>query len=1388
MIYRLVFYLFCLCIPSLVNANSNYFAHERFEKFGIQDGLSSSKVFDIKQDKDGYIWCATDEGFCRFDGISFKTYSWSLGSSLDFTNQQTLKIYCDENRIYVATNFGLLMYDVETDTYKIFKNNALQTGRDLYSVRSIIKRKEGGLWIGTYGDGVYSFDPETGVFNRLYYQASDDRVLSLYESSDGLLYIGTHFGGLDMVHLRSRSVTNYSVQSRNFPDSQVETIFQDSYGDTWVGTWKGLLRFVRGKNEPELIALDELKDAKVNCIEESSSGQLWVGTEYFLCSIKLKQSGEQINKGDTKFYYESETETGLSYKTIRSVLSDKNDNLWIGTYGGGVNFVNQHKQKFNYITSDILLPNSLSYKHVSSFSEDKYGNLWITTDGGGINYWDIRNNTFKEITSKSRGYNLSDDATLCSLIDSDNDLWIGTYDCVLNRMKDGTKQFIHYTHQKDNPHSLMHSDLSCLYEDSRKNIWVGQRAGLSYFDKNSNSFHVIEPLRWNHITALEEYKGHLMIGTFGGMYQYDYETGSVDPLSSKLKNVLVNSFVFDKQGTLWIGTEGQGLWEYTVGSDSLRIYGQADGLNSAIVRELILVGDDLWMGTNKDIVKMDTESKELDAYSASDGVQPGSFLRNSGLIMKSGVIALGGTEGMNIFDPSVITKDTTPVSVVLTDFLLFNQPVAIRSEHNPKSPLIKNINSTDRIELNYDESVFTIEYLGINYSSPELIQYAYFLKGVDTEWNKVGTMRSVTYRNLSPGNYCFMVMASSPSGNFDEDNVRTLYIIVKPPFWQTWWAYVIYFGLFLLMVYLCWNVAMMKIRVRDRINYERLEKQKQKELYQAKLQFFTNASHELKNPLTLILAPLEKLLLGETDSKKRYLLSLIKRNTMRVIKNVNEVIDIRKIDYGQLKLKVKEVDVVPLFKEIADTLEGVVEDKNINFVFNASADRLVGWVSPKFMDKIVYNILSNAFKYVKDYDEIVMNIFVERTDIGNLLHIEISDTGIGIDKKDLKKIFDCFYQVELNDKNIVYPGSGIGLYLVKSLVELHKGHISVESELNVGSRFAIVIPFDKSSYTKEEIADTRKKDDSYATFVKEALHEGTEKVTEMTEENAGDNTDESLTDGKADEKKETAKRYKILIVDDESEIRDFLAMELREEYEVFTAADGKEGFESALNSIPDLIISDIIMPNMDGIELCAKIKSDINTSHVPIILLTAKETHEDRLAGLEVGANSYIPKPFDIRHLRIRIQQLIKYREVVKEKFMKKVSLVSGEDSDAETAPSMSNDDILIQKIINYIHENISDPDIKGESIANHVGMSRMNLHRKLKALVGLSSGDFIRTVRLENAKKELLHTSKSITEITYDLGFSSPSYFYICFVKKFGMSPTEFRAQHEAPVQKTET
>lgn len=1370
MFYRLLIWLTILFNCICVFADNRQYAHIRFEKYGVKEGLSSSKVFDIKQDAEGYIWCATDEGLCRYDGINFKKYKWHFKQQGNLGNQ-VVKLYCTNNHIYCATNFGLVSFEIATETFTFLKNKHIDTDNNLSEVHAIAPRKGGGLWIGTSGPGVFYFDPQNNRFSRFKYNSADSRILSLYESGDGKLYIGTHFGGLDVVNLKDGHVTNYRNSNHLLPNDQIESIVPDSHGNIWIGTWYGLMRFRKGSQIPEAIDIPELATAKVNAITEDKYGKLWVGTENYLCAIDL--AGVDSAKPSANFYHESETDTGLSYKTVRSVLSDKNGNLWIGMYGGGVNFVNRMTQRFNYITSDLLLPNSLSYKRVSAINEDKNGNLWISTDGGGINYYNIRENTFRKITASTPGANLSDNAILCALYDSEGDLWAGTYKGVLNRMKSGTNQFIHYFNRPGDNSTLPEGDLSCIFEDSKKRIWVGQRSGLSYLDKATNKFHIIEPLRWVHITEIQEGKDCLWIATFNGIYKYSFPTGEVTSLSKKLNNVFINSFETDEDGNFWIGTEGLGLWQYSPKGDSLKIYDSKENLNSAVIRTVLLRGDDLWLGTNKDIERLSLKTGKTEIYSFSDGVQPGSFLMNSGIVLKSGMLAMGGTEGMNIFDPNSVADNARAIPVTFTDFLLFNQSVAIRSEENMDSPLEVNINSTDRLVLDYDDSVFTIEYLGINFSAPEHVRYAYFLKGVDSKWNHVGQMRSVTYRNLSPGTYEFMVKAST--GDFDNndfDNVRKLIIKVKPPFWMTWWAYVIYFILLVIVAYLIYRMTLTRIRIRNRINMERFEKEKQKELYQAKMQFFANASHELRNPLTMIKAPLDRLLDIEKDSNKKDLLTLIKRNTNRVIKNVNEVLDIRKIDYGQLTLKVQKGDVVPILHEIADTFEGVIKERHINFRFYANPDKIEGWFNANFVDKIVYNLLSNAFKYVKDYDEIILNTFVEKTDIGNLLHIEISDTGVGIDKSHLKKIFDCFYQIERNNKDITYPGSGIGLYLVKSLVELHKGHVTVESKVNVGTTFKVVIPIDRSVYNRAEIS----------------MHRNPEEIqsvssTVITKDSpVVENENETGSEAEKQPQKST-KRYSVLVVDDEADIRNFLAMELGNKYEVETASDGAEAYEKALATIPDIIISDVIMPNMDGIELCSKIKENVATSHIPFILLTAKSSHEDRLEGLDVGADSYIPKPFDIRHVHIRIEKLISNREALKKKFMKKMTLVS--ETPTEAAPAIDNDEKIMQKIITYINEHISDPDIKGETIAAHIGMSRMNLHRKLKALVGLSAGDLIRAIRLDNASRQLLSTTKSISEISYDLGFSSPSYFYICFVKKYGVSPTEYREKKgEAPTE----
>lgn len=1336
-IYIIIFFV------SISSAFSINYTAERFQKFGMNDGLPSNIVFDITQDNFGYIWCATDEGVCRFDGINFIGLS-ELGDTSFIAGQQALDVYCEDCYVYIGTKHGLLVYNQESGF-----SNLYRVSDKKMMVRSIIKRKEGGVWVATYGDGVFSFDINSGSFTKLDYNYSDNRVLRLFETKDGFLYIGTHFGGLDVLNLKDNIVKNYSKTKGNIVDDQVETIYEDSYGNIWVGTWGGLVRFNKDKKNFETFDNLDFKKAKVNCIEELVPGELWVGTEYFLASIKYDKDDALNEDFDVDFIYESNDDGGLSYKTIRSIYADSHNNLWVATYGGGINFSNKSKQKFNYIRSG---KNAISYNHVSSFCEDNKGNLWITTDGGGINYWDFKSNDFLEITSENLRYNLSDNAVLCSLIDSDNDLWIGTYNCVLNRMKNGTDRFLHYKNDPNNPNTLMNSDVICLFEDSDKNIWIGQRDGLSYFDKKLNKITTIGHFKWKSVTCVREHNGFLYIGTTDGIFKYDVKNDSLLIIDNKLIGIPINTFLFDKNGQMWIGTDGFGLYKYDFVRTELFLVSNENDIKSRIIKSLVICDEYLLAFTSRELVKRNLKTGLTEVYTASDGLQPGSFMLNAGLLMKNGAVVVGGTEGMNIFYPKEIHKDNEQPKIVFTKFSLFNKEIKPKCGIEPDSFNVKNINYANNIYLKYNEDLFSIGYLGINYAHPELIQYAYRMEGVDKSWNFVGNMRSATYRNLYPGEYVFKVLASSPSGYFDYNKAREIHIYVAPPFWLTWWAFVIYAILFVVAVYGAWNIAMIKVRTREKINNERLEKQKQEELYQSKLQFFANASHELKNPLTLILAPLEKLLSIEVDDKKNYWLSVIKSNTMRVIKNLNGILDIRKIDYGQMTLKVRETEILPIVLDICKTFEEYKNEKNIELIVNCPS--LVGYLSHDFFDKIIYNLLSNAFKYVGCNGLIQLDITEENINAEKKIQIIISDNGIGIAKNDLKKIFDCFYQIELKDNNIVYPGSGIGLYLVKSLVKLHRGTISVESELNVGTKFTIILPFDKKSYKKEEF-------DNETEHIKDVV-DYCSKINSCNIENLN--------------LKSPSSKYTVLVADDEKDIREFLYSELVSEYEVLIASNGKEAFELALEHIPDLIISDVIMPECDGIQLCQNLKGNINTSHIPVILLTAKDTHEDRLNGLEVGADSYIPKPFDIRHLHIRIEQLIKTREVLKEKYMKKISLVSKNFTEEENNDSASYDDMLIQKIIQYINENISDGNLNGESIANNVGMSRMNLHRKLKALVGMSAGDFIRTIRLENAKKELTLNQKSVSEISYDSGFSSPSYFYTCFLKKYGISPTEYR------------
>ncbi len=1317
------------------------------QKYSMLDGLSNDIVYDVCRDADGCIWFATAEGISKFNGLEFSSYDWKRDSA-EMINHQALKILYNQNKMYVATHFGIVVYNMELNNFKTI----LPSGTNSMKVKALAYSSDGNIWVGSYdGHGVYKYNITDGSFTPLQYQYTDNRVISLYEDKEGHLYIGTHFGGLDVVDLKTNHTINYSDIKVGMPDKQVEKILEDSFGNIWIGTWGGLVHYNKTNQKLRVFSNGKLKDCKINALEEDQTGNLWVGTETGLISFNIREALLNPHNFKMDSYDETRNEYGLSYRTVLDLHCDSNNNIWIATNSGGVNFIARFQPQFSRIIYDPRLENSLSYRRVTSVSEDETGNLWIATDGGGVNYYDKEKKNISVFNKNNS--NLKDNAVLCSLVDSDGDVWFGTYNNMLYHKNTGNKNFSVYKGSESTSNTLMSGDLLCLAEDDYKRIWVGQRSGLVYFDKKQQTFVQIPELKWICVNCIYPTKDGIYIGAQPKVFFYDFITKELKSPHPIFENLFTNCLFVDEDNKLWIGTKGQGLFCYNPQDKSIVNFNIQSGLPSDDVCKILQDnGHNFWISTTKGITKISKSTKEIQNFNTKDGIQPGMFIENCGTRTRSGQILLGGTEGLTLFYPSEVKRDFMHPNIIFTNFLLFNNPVQVRSASNPKSPLEKDVNYVDEIMLEYDESVFTIEYASVDYRSTGQINYAYILEGADKDWNYVKDKRIATYRYLAPGTYLFKVMASNFDGQFDSSKYRNIKITINPPFYMTWWAYIIYVILFFVLCYLVWVFLTIKTKALNQIKYERLERRKSEELHQEKLLFFTNISHELKTPLTLIAAPVDRLLKDETSNDKKYLLSLIKRNVVRLLNNINQIMDIRKIDRDLMKLRVKEMDIVSFVGEVIELFKDLAQSKHIELEYSHQYNELLAWIDPEFLDKILCNILSNAMKFTPEHGEIIVNLFTTDADMpeDSRLCIEITDTGKGIPEQHLSRIFERFYQAEtVKVEKTGTIGSGVGLHLVKSLLELHKGTISVESKVGVGTKFIVSIPFTGDNYTVQE-----KVNGEYTYYHAEQLS-----AIGVTTEFPQQEEDHAIE-----------QRNKILIIDDDPEILNFLKFELGNDYDIIQASNGRIGLEKACETIPDLIISDVMMTEMDGIKMCKELKTNINTSHIPVILLTAKSTVDDRIEGLEVGADSYIPKPFDIRHLRVRIKKLIELRENIRSRYVENL----GEQTIEKPKGTSSLDEKLLQKIVEFIRTNISDPDINGETIAQHVAMSRMSLHRKLKALTGLSAGEFIRNIRLEEAKKMLEDGGRTVSEVSYDVGYTSPSYFYTCFVKKFGVSPSD--------------
>lgn len=1345
----------------------------KFSHLNINDGLSNNQVTCIYKDKFGFMWFGTLSGLNRFDGYNIKVFRNDYKDTTSLSDNFIMDLGEDHlGRLWVFTRFGINVYDPDRELFS--RNMAavydeLGLGGDI--ITDVFTDKERNTWYITAGSGLYKYDVKSGQTHHIRRSENpgslhSDSILSMAHTADNHVYF-IHADGMFEKYdpVSQKVVFRDSYFVGKYPGEEVPyELYADADNDIWIYTneVKGVFYFNAKENRfrhfttqsPEL----PLSNNLVRGVVQDKQGKIWIGTDHGgINLVDKKDFSVRVitnNKEDDK---------SLSQNSIISMFVDNDDIIWIGTFKKGVSFYHENIIKFGLYRNRPSDPHSLSYDDVNAFAEDEKGNLWIGANGGGLIYFDRENNRFTTYKHDSADpYSLSNDVVLTLKYDKEGTLWIGTYYGGLNKF-DGTR-FIRYTHNPNAAGSLANDKVYAIHEDSQGNFWIGTMGGgLDLFDHKTNTFqhfntHSANRIRSDFVSGIaEDREGTLWVTCAYGVEARDPETGEFrhyindprDPAS--LSNNNVNYAFVDSRNLVWIATR-EGLNLYNRQRDNFTVFRVDDGLPDNTI--LTVAEDDynnLWVGTANGLSNIivtptgnNSYAFDFKNYDDSDGLQGREFNINAAYKTRAGEMVFGGANGFNIFKPGEIKENLTPPTVLFTDFQVFNSSVKVGQKLNGRVVLKESVTVTDEVVLKHNAKIFSIEFAALSYFHPEKNKYEYMLEGFNNEWIPAdGSSRKATYTNLYPGSYTFRVKASNNDGVWNEEG-KTLKITILPPFWQTGGAFILYFFIILALLLLSRKMVLDRERMRYRIEEERREARRMHEIDMMKIRFFTNISHEFRTPLMLVISPLENLLKSINDPDNKKQLTLVWRNARRMLKLVDQLLDFRKMEVEELRLNLVKGDVILFLKDIADSFSDLSEKNKISFSFKSSPDRFEMLFDHDKLEKIMFNLLSNAFKFTPESNEIAIEVSVLSKGPGaddQELEIKVKDTGIGIPKDKFDKIFDRFFQ---NDTPgvAVSPGSGIGLSLTREFVKLHKGIITVESEPHQGSCFTVKLPVvtpPEKSEEKPGLAALRPSID--------APH-----------------YESGMASAKPGQRRPT-----ILLVEDNEDFRFYLKDNLRGFYDIIEASNGTDGWEKTESEIPDLVVSDIVMPGMNGIELCEKIKTDKRTSHIPVILLSAMAEEDNKLQGLGVGADDYITKPFNVEILLFRLRNMIATRDRFRKNFNKGIEVNPKEIS------ITSLDETLIQKALDVVEQNMSNPDFSVEELSRELGMSRVHLYKKLSSLTGKSPIEFIRILRLKRAAQLLEKSQLTVAEVAYKVGFNNPKYFARYFKAEFKVLPSAY-------------
>lgn len=1373
-----------------------------FEKLPPEIGFSNTGVNDILEDHRGFLWMATWSGLAKYDGYSVKMYRQQPDNANGLKSNKITQIFEDsKGALWIGTNYtGFYRYNRELDVFEQFcRNPEDMNSLSNDNVWAILEDQEGILWIGTER-GLNRFNPETGNF--LHYKndpedsrsLSHDFVYSIAQTPDGSIWVGTEKGlnrlvkggkeeyferydlapegtseaelpahnfiykilssqfepdvfwvctsiGLKRVRFSIQGATTLDCQSfRHDPADPsslghpfVPDLLEEDTFQVWVATYNGLnlldvktgksQHFTTKKNDPQ-----SLGNNLVMCLSKDRTGNLWIGMDKGVNKLNLNA------KAFHSIHPEGIDNTGSSITCL--VPSPNRQGMWAGSRGGGLSFLltdgdgNLTKTNRSYSFAASKMPALTGF--ITDLLLDDNGWLWVATDGAGIirvRETDIplQSSPVEQFQQYDNVNQLSDDYVMSLLQSVSGDVWLGYWDKGLDRFDPETGTFHHYLVTDDltinfQEYPVVH--LAETTEGSQPYLWLGTRGGGVYklkFKAETNSLELIRHFR--------------------------SEIG----VASSLSNNFINDFLVDRQGRLWIGTDsGLNLLDEQTGQ--FISYYERDGLTNGIIQSILEDNKgNIWISTQQGISCLHFDSDEIIVknFDAFDGLQDNFFNDDAAAKTAVGHLIFGGVNGLSVFKPEEIHPDTIPPKIAITDFRLFNRSVSIGEMPEGREILSKNVTETSHLELSHRDNVVSFEFTGLHFGEPKKLRYAYQLEGFDPHWVYTdASQRIAHYTNLPYDDFIFKVKAANGDGVWSEP--VELHLTVNPPFWLTGWAYGFYALLAIGLFYVGLRITRLRAEFRHSLELERVEREKLEEVNRLKLQFFTNISHELRTPLTLILSPLEQLLQKPKDRKMHQLYTRMHFNANRLLTMINQLLDIRKSEAGLLKLHVSEADLVEFAREITASFKNLANQRNIDLEFSAEPEEIDAWFDPGQLEKVLFNLLSNAIKFTKDRG--IVRVCITQP---GPVEIAVTDTGVGIPAGQLDNIFDRFYQVEKSKDWERKGGTGIGLSLAKTIVEKHRGKIEVESEEGKGTTFRILLQTGKEHFTEEELLPAENAIGQSAAFTlpeppPEDLPEPPSASNPMPE-----NCDD--------------KKPLILLVEDNPDIRSYLRENLEANYRISEASDGKEGLEKALTEPPSLIIADIAMPRMDGIEMCAKVKSSLETSHVPVILLTARTSLVFKVDGLETGADDYVTKPFHMRLLAARIRNLINSRKALHERFSKTYDL-----NPSELAINSLDEQLLAQiKIV--VEKHIDDSDFSVDQFASALNMSRMQLYRKLKSLTGKSPNQIIRSFRLKRAAQLLEKGQYNVSDVTYMVGYNDLKSFREQFKKEFGVSPSRY-------------